>query len=133
MRGFYAIPLTDDTGKVGILSLESTDPDFLTPAHLEIIKVLAGQATVALRNAQMYKEVPFISVLEPVLEKKRQFMAMKKSRRTLWLVSAPRLCTVFLIVVPLPMRVDGDAVVAPSHSATIQPEVEGVIESGARA
>jgi RND family efflux transporter MFP subunit len=128
MRGFYAIPLTDDTGKVGILSLESTDPDFLTPAHLEIIKVLAGQATVALRNAQMYKEVPFISVLEPVLEKKRQFMAMKKSRRTLWLVSAAAL-TVFLIVVPLPMRVDGDAVVAPSHSAKIQPEVEGVIES----
>jgi RND family efflux transporter MFP subunit len=127
MRGFYAIPLTDDTGRVGILSLESSDPDFLSAAHLEIVKVLAGQATVALRNAQMYKEVPFISILEPVLEKKRKFMAMKKSRRTLWLATAAAV-TVFLIVVPLPMRVDGDATVAPLHSARVQPEVEGVIE-----
>ena len=29
MRGFYAMPLNDDTGRVGILSLESSDPDFL--------------------------------------------------------------------------------------------------------
>jgi len=69
MRGFYAMPLNDDTGRVGILSLESSDPDFLTQVHIELLDVLASQATVALRNAQMYKEVPFISVLEPVLER----------------------------------------------------------------
>ena len=68
MRGFYARPLNDDTGRVGMLSVESSDPDFLAPMHLEMWQVLASQATVALRNAQMYKEVPFISVLEPVLD-----------------------------------------------------------------
>ena len=78
MRGFYALPLNDDTGRVGILSLESSDPDFLSPIHIEMLQVLASQATVALRNAQMYKEVPFISVLEPVLDRKRKFMAWKK-------------------------------------------------------
>ena len=66
--------------------MESSDPDFLGPAHIEILEVLAGQATVALRNAQMYKEVPFISVLEPVLVRKRKFMAMEKRRRTSILV-----------------------------------------------
>jgi len=126
MRGFYAIPLTDDTGRVGILGLESTDPDFLSPAHLEILQVLAGQATVALRNAQMYKEVPFISVLQPILEKKRKFMAMEKRRRTLW-IAATAAVLIFLAVFPLPLRVAGDAVVAPLHSAQIQPEVEGVV------
>jgi RND family efflux transporter MFP subunit len=126
MRGFYAIPLTDDTGRVGVLGLESADPDFLSPAHIEILQVLAGQATVALRNAQMYKEVPFISVLQPVLEKKRKFMAMEKRRRSLTLVAAAAVL-IFLAAVPLPMRVDGDAVVAPLHSAQIQPEVEGVV------
>jgi GAF domain-containing protein len=88
MRGFYAMPLSDDTGRVGVLSLESSDPDFLGPAHIEILQVLAAQATVALRNAQMYKEVPFISVLEPVLERKRKFMAMEKKRRAAILTSA---------------------------------------------
>ena len=126
MRGFYAIPLTDDTGRVGVLGLESPDPDFLSPAHIEILQVLAGQATVALRNAQMYKEVPFISVLQPVLEKKRKFMALEKRRRTLTVVAAAAVL-IFLAAAPLPLRVDGDAVVAPLHSAQIQPEVEGVV------
>lgn len=126
MRAFYAIPLTDDTGRVGVLGMESADPDFLLPAHLEILQVLAGQATVALRNAQMYKQVPFISVLEPVLEKKRKFMAMEKRRRAL-MVAAAAAVLVFLAAFPLPLRVDGDAVVAPVHSAQIQPEVEGVV------
>jgi len=126
MRAFYAIPLTDDTGRVGVLGLESSDPDFLSPAHLEILQVLAAQATVALRNAQMYKEVPFISLLEPVLEKKRKFMALGKRRRTLTL-SAAAAALIFLAAFPLPLRVDGDAVVAPLHSAQIEPEVEGVV------
>lgn len=126
MRGFYARPLNDDTGRVGMYAMESSDPDFLGPAHIEILELLAGQATVALRNAQMYKEVPFISVLEPVLVRKRKFMAMEKRRRTLFLgLGAAALF--FLIVCPLPLRVDGDAVVAPVRRALVQPEVEGVV------
>jgi RND family efflux transporter MFP subunit len=127
MRGFYAMPLNDDTGRVGILSLESSDPDFLSPVHIELMQVLASQATVALRNAQMYKEVPFISVLEPVLERKRKFMAMEKRRRTLFLALAA-VATLFLVACPLPLRVDGDAMVAPGRRALVQPEVEGVVE-----
>ncbi|MGC2330130.1 MAG: GAF domain-containing protein [Candidatus Acidiferrales bacterium] len=126
MRGFYAMPLNDDTGRVGVLCLESRDPDFLSAAHLEILQVLASQATVALRNAQMYKEVPFISVLEPVLVRKRKFMAMEKRRRTL-IVAGSAAALLFLVAFPLPFRVDGDAVVAPLHQAEIQPETDGVV------
>ena len=126
MRGFYARPLNDDTGRVGMLAMESSDPDFLGPAHIEILEVLAGQATVALRNAQMYKEVPFISVLEPVLVRKRKFMAMEKRRRRLYLGLAIA-AVIFLVACPLPLRVDGDALVAPGRRALIQPEVEGVV------
>ncbi|HXL21607.1 MAG TPA: GAF domain-containing protein [Candidatus Dormibacteraeota bacterium] len=125
-RGFYAVPLKDDTGRVGVMSLESSDPDFLTPAHIEILQVLTGQATVALRNAQMYKEVPFISVLEPVLERKRKFMAMKKGRRTLILGLAAA-AVIFLAIFPLPFRVDGDAAVTPGRRAQVQPEFAGVV------
>jgi RND family efflux transporter MFP subunit len=126
MRGFYARPLNDDTGRVGMLAMESSEPDFLEPAHIEILELLAGQATVALRNAQMYKEVPFISLLEPVLVRKRKFMAMHKHRR--WSIVAVSVAAViFLAVCPLPMRVAGDAVVAPVHRAQVQPEFEGVV------
>jgi RND family efflux transporter MFP subunit len=126
MRGFYAMPLNDDTGRVGMLALEGSDPDFLSPAHVEILQLLASQATVALRNAQMYKEVPFISVLEPVLERKRKFMAMEKSRRML-ILGGCAASLLFLVAFPLPLRVDGDAVVVPLHRVQIQPETEGVV------
>ena len=125
-RGFYAKPLNDDTGQVGLFAMESSDPDFLGPAHIEIFEVLAGQATVALRNAQMYKEVPFISILEPVLVRKRKFMAMEKRRRTLF-VALGVAALFFLVICPLPLRVDGDAVVTPGHRSLVQPEIEGVI------
>jgi RND family efflux transporter MFP subunit len=126
MRAFYAMPLNDDTGRLGVLALESSDPDFLGPAHIEILQVLAGQATVALRNAQMYKEVPFISVLEPMLERKRRFMALEKRRRAMFLALAAA-AVIFLAIFPLPMRVDGDAIVAPARRAQVQPEFEGVV------
>jgi RND family efflux transporter MFP subunit len=127
MRGFHSLPLSDDDGRVGILSFESSDPDFLNTAHLEMIKVLAGQATVALRNASLYREVPFIDLLEPILARKKKFLAMKKGRRIVFVAGAA-LALIFLAAFPLPLRVDGPATVAPAHSAHVQPEVAGVVQ-----
>lgn len=127
MRAFQAIPLADEEGRVGVLSFESSDPDFLTVAHLEMIKVLASQATVALRNASLYKEVPFIGVLQPLIEKKRKFLALEKHRRGL-LIATACAAVLFLALFPLPLRVDGPATVAPSHAARVGAEVEGVVK-----
>ncbi len=128
MRGFYALPLTDDQGRVGMLAFESSDPEFLNLVHLEMIKVLVGQGTVALRNAQMYTEVPFIGVLEPLLQKKQKFLSMQKRRQTATLALAAA-AVLFLAVFPLPMRVDGPASVGAARMALVQPEVEGVVRT----
>ena len=128
MRACHIIPLADEEGRVGILSFESSDPDFLSEAHLEMIKVLASQATVALRNASLYKEVPFISVLQPLVEKKKKFLALEKHRRVAWSVGVAA-AALFLLAFPLPLRVDGTAVVAPAHMARLGSEFEGVIKS----
>ena len=128
MRAFYAFPLLDDQGRLGVLSFESSDPDFLTVAHLEIIKVLAGQATVALRNASLYREVPFINLLEPLLQKKRRFLALEKRRR--WsLIALAVAVGLFLIFCPLPMRVSGNASVASARTAKVQAGVDGVVKN----
>ena len=131
MRGFYAVPLADDDGRVGTLSFESSDPDFLGPAHLEMIKILTSQATVALRNASLYREVPFIDLLKPVLDRKRKFLALEKRRRAL-LVAGAAAALLFLLIFPLPLRVVGDASVSPTQSVLIQPEVEGVVQTRQR-
>ena len=128
MRAFYAVPLLDDAGRVGILSFESGDPDFLTDAHVEMIRVLAAQVTVALRNAQLYKEVPFIGVIEPLMQRKKRFMAMEKRRRAM-MTTIGVAVVLLLIFLPIPMRLAGDATVAPQNTAQIQPEVDGVVRS----
>lgn len=128
VRAFYAFPLIDDQGRLGMLSFESSDPDFLTVAHLEIIKVLASQATVALRNASLYREVPFINLLEPLLQKKRRFLALEKRRQGLMIAMAAAV-GIFLIVCPLPMRVSGSATVASARTAQVQAGVDGVVKN----
>ena len=128
MRAFYAIPLLDEEGRLGTLSFESADPDFLSEAHLEMVKVLAGQATVALRNASLYQEVPFIGVLEPLLQKKAKFMALPGRRRAA-ILGAIAAGIIFFGAVPMPMRVEGSALVAPVRKAEIEPEFEGVVRA----
>jgi len=127
MRAFFSIPLTDDDGRLGILSLESSDPDFLTPAHLEMVRIMAAQATVALRNASLYREVPLIGVLEPILEKKRKFLALEKRRRTL-IFSVAAAGLLFLTICPFPLRVMGNATVEPGLRLQVGPQVAGVVE-----
>jgi RND family efflux transporter MFP subunit len=127
MRAFYVFPLVDDEGFLGMLIFESSDPDFLNEAHQEMIRVLAGQATVAVRNASLYKEVPFIGLLEPILQRKQKFLALEKRRRRL-LVAVIAVVVLFLAVFPFPMRIDGTATVAPSRSQQVQPEIDGVVK-----
>jgi len=127
-RAFYALPLDDDQGALGILSFESRDPDFMTRAHFEIVRVLAAQATVALRNASLYRDVPFISLLEPVLEKKRRFLALEKSRRAL-IVAGAAAVALFLVFFPIPMRLAGNATVAPVRKAQVMSSIDGIVKA----
>ncbi len=128
LRAWYSVPLADDQGRLGMLSFESANPDFLSDAQLEFLKVLASQATVAVRNASLYKELPLIGMLQPMMERKRRFMATDKRRRTAILALAAAV-VLFLIFVPLPMRVAGNSIVSPQTSAQVQTELDGVVRN----
>ncbi|HTU49931.1 MAG TPA: GAF domain-containing protein [Acidobacteriaceae bacterium] len=123
-RALYSLPLTDDQGRVGLLLYQSSDPDFLDLPHTEMIKILAGQATVAIRNALLYREVPLISLLEPLMHKKQAMLRSSRSRR-LGYAAAAFAIALFLLFCPLPMRVGGTAVVAAQHQVTIAAPSDG--------
>ncbi len=123
----YAMPLADDQGRVGMLIYESSDVDFLDVPHIEMIKILAAQATVAIRNAMLYRDVPLISLIEPMMKKKQVLL---NDRRTRWMTFGVLFgCALLLCFLPLPMRITGDAVVAPQHLVTIAAPVDGNITS----
>ncbi|MBV8673589.1 MAG: efflux RND transporter periplasmic adaptor subunit [Acidobacteriaceae bacterium] len=126
-RALYSVPLNDDQGRVGVLLFQSSEPDFLDLPHTEMIKILAGQATVAIRNALLYREVPLIGVLEPLIQK-RAALLRTSGRRRLAYAGVATVVALFLVLFPLPMRVTGEAVVEPQHLATVAAPVEGNVD-----
>lgn len=124
-RSFYAVPLADEQGRLGVLSFESSDPDFLSDLYIEVIKILAGQATVALRNATLYKDVPFVGLLQPMMQQRRRFLATSARRRIFGMAAFAAFA--LLLLIPVPMRVSGQAVVDPGQTQYVRAEEDGVI------
>jgi len=127
MSGFF-IPLKDDEGVVGILVLESARPDFATPRQQELATILAHQATVALRNAQLYNQVPLADALGALQARKQALLAMPHRRRML-IAAAVLVAVGSLTLIRWPLRVDGLApVFRPTARAEIRPLTDGIIE-----
>jgi multidrug efflux pump subunit AcrA (membrane-fusion protein)/GAF domain-containing protein len=127
-RALYALPLSDDQGRVGLLLYESSDPDFLDLPHTEMISILAGQATVAIRNALLYREVPLISLLEPLVQKKQALFRSSLGKRATF-AAVTIAMALFLIFCPLPMRVTGTAVISPQRLVTVAAPTAGNVAS----
>ena len=125
--GLY-IPLKDDEGVVGILVLESARPDFATPRQHELATILANQATVALRNAQLYNQVPLADALSALHARKEAFLALPGRRRVI-MAAAIVVAIGALTLIRWPLRVDGHApVFRPTVRAEIRPLTDGIIE-----
>ena len=127
MKSFYALPLADEEGALGVLVSESKTTRFLSASHLELLKIFSGQATVAIRNAQLYRQVPLIGALEPIAAKKRAFLAMPKAKR-LAMLSTVIALSLLLIFLPWNLKVGGNAYVLPGRPATVNAEIDGVVD-----
>ena len=126
-NGFYAIPLRDEQGVVGVLALLSGDAEFLSERHLELVSILANQTTVAIRNARLYQEVPLMSVWQPLVQKKQKLQAMAAGR---WLEVAGKvgLVVLLLVAVPWKLRITTSATVVPAERRVVSAELAGVIK-----
>jgi RND family efflux transporter MFP subunit len=126
-RGFYAIPLRDDQGTVGVLALLSSEADFLSPSHLEVLSILTSQTTVAIRNARLYQQVPLVTFWQPLMKRKERLMEVSTGRWRQWAWKAG-LVVLALIVLPWKLRVQTNATVVPADRRVVSAEVDGVIK-----
>jgi hypothetical protein len=125
--GLY-IPLKDDEGVLGILLFEAERPEFATERQRELATILANQATVALRNAQLYHQVPLADTLGAFHAKKEAFFALPARRRITWAVLALAVVA-SLTLIQWPLRVEASApVFRPNVRTEIRPLVQGVVE-----
>jgi biotin carboxyl carrier protein len=106
------------------MALLSGDADFLTENHKETLAILANQTTVAIRNAQLYQQVPLANILQPLAQRKQKLLAALPKGR--WREYAERAGVVVLalILIPWPMRVGADATVVPAQRRMVS-TIEG--------
>jgi len=120
--GLY-LPLKDEEGPLGVLLFEAKRADFAGPTQRELAEILANQTTVALRNAQLYNQVPLVDALGALAAKKRALMRMPQQRRRLYMAAtAATLAAVTLLRWPL--RVAGDH---PSFRASTYAEARTLV------
>lgn len=125
--GLY-LPLRDEEGVLGVLVLEAARPEFANAREREIADILAAQATVAIRNARLYQQIPLAETLGAFSAGGRALLGLPRRRRAL----AAGIALVVLAVLTLirwPLRAVGDAPVLnafePAESRAL---VDGTVE-----
>src|SRR4029077_19416541 len=127
-NGFYAVPMRDDQGTLGVLALLSGDADFLTASNQETVGILANQTTVAIRNAQLYQQVPLAILLQPFAARKQKFLAAIPKGRTREYAERAALIIFLLVIIPWPMRVGTDATIVPADHRFVSTIDGGVVQ-----
>lgn len=124
---FWGVPLKDDQGIMGAYCQLGTS-GLPGDEETELLRIMTNQASVAIRNAELYHQVPFISFLEPILEKRRRLWeAGRKKLKTggIWVV----LVLAVLFLVKIPYRTGGMAVVFPGERLQLRAPIAGIVEN----
>ncbi len=127
-NGCFALPLQYDQEAVGAILLLSANADFLTANHREILAILAGQSSIAIRNSQLYSQLPLASILRRFAGGKQRMQSARRqgvwARNLKWAgVLAVALC-----LIPWPIRVPSTATIVPAERRIVSTIEGGVIE-----
>jgi GAF domain-containing protein len=104
--GLY-LPLKDEAGVLGVLVFESASMDFATPTQREVAAILANQTAVALRNAQLYHQVPMVDALGALVARREALRALPRRRIQIY-AAAAAVVLGLLVLVRWPFRVPGE-------------------------
>jgi len=128
LRSFFGVLLKDEEGKLGVLGFESKEPLLFDEGARDLLAILVNQATVAVRNAQLYQQVPLAGFWKPLLERRRKFGALPKGRRRSWTIGIA-IAVLALCILPWPLRIGAPARVLPARRAAVTSLVDGVVAS----
>jgi len=100
-----AVPLQDEDGKLGVWTLEADEAYAFSERDLEVAQLLGTQATVALRNAVLFHQIPMRGMMQPLARTHAKVAALGR-HRLVW-AGAAVLAALALLFVPVPLRVAG--------------------------
>jgi GAF domain-containing protein len=128
VRSALYLPLKDEEGVLGVLLFESGSPNFAGETQREIAAILANQTGVALRNAQLYHQVPMVDALGALAARKQALLALPR-RRVQAYVGAAVLLLAAVTLIQWPLRVPGETpVLRPNGFTPVRVLVDGTVE-----
>lgn len=119
----------DPEGRMAMLLFEFARPHPLTEWQVEAAELIVSGARLALRNAELYAGLPFVSVLEPLARKRRELSLLPRST---WLRygAAAVVVVILLTAFRMPLRVSAeDAMVRAAVQRPARAGVSGILES----
>jgi GAF domain-containing protein/multidrug efflux pump subunit AcrA (membrane-fusion protein) len=128
VREFFMVAVQDAEGKLGALLFEFHAPHTLGEWGREAATLLANQTALALRNAQLYTRVPFISWLEPLAEKRQKLAGIAGGT---WLRWGVVVAAVFLslVLVRFPLRLAAsDSTVRAAVQQPVRAPIGGIVD-----
>jgi GAF domain-containing protein len=125
--GLY-LPLKDEEGVLGVLVFEASSPNFAGETQREVAAILANQTGVALRNAQLYHQVPMVDALGALAARKQALLALPRRRLQAYVATALLLLAAVTLI-RWPLRVSGaDPVLRPNGYTPVRVMVDGTVE-----
>ena len=125
--GLY-LPLKDEEGVLGVLVFESSSTDFAGETQREVAAILANQTGVALRNAQLYHQVPMVDAIGALAARRQALLALPRRRLQLY-AAATLLLLAAVTLIRWPLRVSGsDPLLRPNGYTPVRVMVDGTVE-----
>jgi multidrug resistance efflux pump/GAF domain-containing protein len=125
--GLY-LPLRDEEGIVGILLFEANRVEFAGSRERDLAGILANQATVAVRNARLYHQVPLVETIGALSARRDAFFALPRRRRIAY-ASLVLAVIAAGTLIRWPMRVAGtNPIFRPLSRAGVRPTIAGVVD-----
>jgi GAF domain-containing protein len=106
VRSALYVPLKDEEGTLGVLLFEAAGRDFASETQRELAEILGHQTTVAVRNAELYNQVPLADALGTLAARKRALMQVPRRRIAVY-AGVAALVLAALTLIGWPLRVVG--------------------------
>jgi GAF domain-containing protein/biotin carboxyl carrier protein len=126
-NALLGVLLQDEQGRMGVLALERRSAQPFSDEEQELAEILANQTSVAIRNAELYRRIPRVGVLEPLLSRTGGPGAWWRKKGVRTILALLPVVALYLFL-PLPARVSGEAQVVPLERVTLRAQSEGIVK-----
>ena len=118
--------LADSEGKLGVMCMEGEYTSLVAKESNYVINLIVNQSTVAMRNAQLYKNIPSSALSG----KFKSVFKFNKSilKKIFFSVVFITIISLIIALVPISHNISGEVEIIPKHTTQVSSLVDGVIE-----